>query len=103
LTAAVGRKTGVAVARKTAVADTDGTGLAETDGAGREARVVGTGFTVPATNAVALGNGPGSWLWCFIRALFSNATAANPSAAAMINANNTPARIILRESFGDLR
>jgi hypothetical protein len=101
LTAAVGRKT--AVARKTGVADTDGAGLAETDGAGSEASVVGTGFTVPATKAVALGDGLGAWPWCFIRAFFSNATAANPSAAAMINANNTPARIILRESFGELR
>jgi hypothetical protein len=68
LTAAVGRKTGVAdrdgagrvEIDGAGLAEIDGNGLAEIDGAGDEARVVGTGFTVPATKAVALGDGLGT-------------------------------------------
>ena len=92
-----------AVGRKIGVTDGDGVGVADTSGTRGEAIVVGTGFTVPATKAVALGDATGACPGCFIRAFFSKATAAKPSAAAIIKAKNPPARTTLKESFRELR
>jgi hypothetical protein len=113
VTTAVGRETGVAdgdgdaetFATEGAAETTATEGVAETTASRGEAMVVGTGFTLPASKAeaVALGDAAGACPCCLNRTFFNRVKAVKLSTPSIIKAKQTPARTLLRGSFGELR